>query len=102
MPPAHLLHETAQGVQDVGQRLSCARLRKEHDEIDRVPLVQGDADLQLPLEPADARTMSGARVDDHHRRLGRIETIVEAIVADAGDTQQSVVHRLLEAARIEQ
>ena len=37
----------------------------EDHEINRMAVAQGDADLAVGLETADARAMAGARIDDH-------------------------------------
>jgi hypothetical protein len=90
-PSAHLFDEPPQGMKNIRQRLSRARLRKKHDEIDGMTRVKSNADLRLTFEAADARTMPGPRIEDHDRRLRWIETILQAIVAHAGDAEESVI-----------
>jgi hypothetical protein len=46
--------------------------------------------------------VAGARVDDKDRGLRRVQTVVEAVVADAGHAQQGVVGRAREPAGVEQ
>ena len=64
MAACHFLDEPAQRVEHVGDCLAWARLGKEDDEIDRIALMQGNADFRLALEAADTRTMTGTRIDD--------------------------------------
>jgi hypothetical protein len=97
----NFLDKPAQGVQHVGDRLSWARLRKESDEIDRIPLMQGNADFRFALKAADAGAMAGTWIDNDNRRLGRVETILDAVVAKAGDAEQRIVCRLFEPASID-
>ena len=63
--PRDLLDELRLGAHHVGERLSGFRVRAESDEIDRMAVRQRDSDLTVRLRPADARPMSGARIDDH-------------------------------------
>ena len=86
----------------IRQGLAGHRLGKEDHEIDRVALVHRHADLAVALEPADPRPVPGARVDHDHRRLGRIDAIVPAIVAHPRDPEQSVVGGPLEIACVKQ
>ena len=65
MQLAHLLHELLLGIADVEQRLARLGIAEEDHEVDRVSLAQRDADLRVVLEPADARAVAGARIDDH-------------------------------------
>jgi hypothetical protein len=60
----HLADELGLGPGDIGQRLALFRHPLEVDEIDRVAVAQGDADLAVGLEPADAAAMAGPRIDD--------------------------------------
>jgi len=94
-------HEPAQRMQHVRHGLALHRFRIVHDEIDRIAFVHGDPDFGLALESADPRAMTCARIDDHDRRLCRIETILQALVAIACDAEQRVIDRALEAARVE-
>ena len=85
----HPLEEGRLGVDDVLDRLPRHGLGQEADEIAGMPGLEGDADLALRLEPADARSMAGARIDDDERPLARIDL-------DAGrrrDAHEHVVHR---------
>jgi hypothetical protein len=72
MAARHLLDEPTQGVEHVGDGLARARLRKENDELDGIPLVQGNADFRLALEAADTRAMTGTRIDNDDRRFGGV------------------------------
>ena len=89
MAACHFPDETTQGVQHVGDCLAWARLGKEDDEIDRIPLMQGNADFRLALEAADTRTVTGTRIDNDDGRLGGVETILNAFVGYAGDTESA-------------
>ena len=63
--------------------------------------MQGNADFRFALKAADAGAMAGTWIDNDHRRLGRVETILDAVVAKAGDAEQRIVCRLFEPASIE-
>src|SRR6266516_7094500 len=101
MAACHFSDEPAQRVEHVGDRLAWARLRKEGDEVDRIPFMQGNAHFRFALEAADARAMPSTWIDDDDRRLGRVEAIFNTGVANAGDAEQRIVCRLFEPARIE-
>lgn len=64
--------------------------------------VQGHADLRVMLEAANPGAVACPRVDHNHRRLGGIDAVVPAVIADLGDTQQGIVGGPLEAACIKQ
>ncbi len=93
MPRAHLLDETPQCMQHVGERLSRAGLGEEHDEVDRVTLMQGHTDFGVALEAADSRPVPRARIDDDHRRFARIDAVLPAGVADLQDPEQRISGR---------
>ena len=65
MAAADLGDEFGLGAHHVGERLPRLGMRAEDDEIDRVAVVQRDADLAVGLEAADAGAVAGARIDDH-------------------------------------
>ena len=61
------------GAGDILDGLARHRLRQEADEIAGMPGLEGDADFAVGLEAADARTVSGARIDDDERSPRRID-----------------------------
>ena len=63
--------------------------------------MQGHADFGVVLEATDARSVPGARIEHHDRRLVRIDAIVPAVLAHLRNPQQSVVRRMVEATRVE-
>ena len=65
MAPRDLANELGLGVRHVGDRLPRLGFWMENDEIDRVAIVQGDADLAVGLEASDSGAVAGARIDDH-------------------------------------
>ncbi len=81
---------------DVADRLARHRLREENDEIHRVSGPECDADLGILLEPADARAMTGTRVDDH---VGT-EGFVGSHPLGRCDANESVVDRPLQGAAV--
>ena len=93
--------ETPQRVVNIAQRLRRFGLGIENHKVDRVTLMQRHANLGVPLEPADAGSVPGARVHDDDRRLVGIDTVVPAVVPNLGNAQQRVVRRLIEAPRIQ-
>src|SRR5512135_165705 len=97
MQLAHLVDETLLRVTHVGQRLARFGVGEEYDEIDRVPVTQGHADLRVVLEPADPGPMARARVDDHVRPAFRVH-------GNARGRQypdEGVIDRPLEGARVD-
>ena len=52
------------GHHDVLDRLARDRLGQEADEVAGMACLEGHADFALRLEPADARSVTGARIDD--------------------------------------
>jgi hypothetical protein len=63
--------------------------------------VKRDADFGVAFEATDTGPMSGAGVDNDYGRLGRIDAVVPALVANLGDTQQRIVGWALELSRVE-
>ena len=55
------------GVGDVGERLARLGIRIEDDEVHRVARRKCYADFGVLLEAADARAVTGARIDDDVR-----------------------------------
>ena len=92
----HALEEDGLGADDVFDGLSRNWGGQEADEIARMPCLEDYADLALRLEPADARSVPRARVDDDERSLARIDF-------DAGrrcNAHEHVVDRTLEIAPV--
>jgi hypothetical protein len=101
MAAVHLAQEFRFRVGDIGERLAGFGHRTEGDEIDRVPVLERDADLAVRLEAADSRSVAGARVDDHigalpveHLDAGRRRDLQEHVVAGAGEIG-AVHHRFI-------
>ena len=81
---------------DVFDGLPGNGLGQEADEVARMPCLEDDADFALRLEPADARAMPGARIDDDERSLALIDF-------DAGrrqDAHEHVVNRTRQLAPV--
>ena len=92
-----LFEEHRFGTGDILDGLARHGIRKEPDEITGMAGVECHADLAVGLESADARAMSGARVDDDERPARRIEL-------DAGrwnDPDERVIDRPIERAAID-
>ena len=73
MKLAHVAHEPLLGLADVEHRLPRLGVAEEDDEVDGMAVAQGDADLRIVLEAADARAVARARVDDHVRAALRVD-----------------------------
>ena len=89
------LEECRFGVRDVLDCLPRHRLREEADEIAGMPCPEGNADLAVRLEAADAGAMAGARVDNHERTLAR----VDLYTIRRNDPDEHVVDRAAAALR---
>ena len=64
--------------------------------------VHGNPDLGVAFEAPDARAVSGAWIDNHDRRLGRIETVLDTFVVVLSDRCQRIVHGPFELTRVQQ
>ena len=93
----HLFQEYRFGARDVLDRLSRHRIGQEADEIAGMARLQGDADLAVRLEAADARTMAGARID-HHKRTARG---VDFDAFGRDDANQPIIDRPFERAAVD-
>lgn len=88
------LQECRFGAHHVLDCLSRHRVGQEPDEIAGVAGAQGDPDLAVGLEAADARPVSGPRIEHHEWPLARIG----GHVLGEQDADQPVVDRPLEIA----
>src|SRR5689334_24383426 len=61
----HLLQKQGFRAPDILDRLAGHGIGEETDEIARMTSLQGNTDFAVRLEPADPRTVPGARVDHH-------------------------------------
>lgn len=102
MARSNCFGEAPQRLEYVGERLMWARLWKKDDEIDRMARVQRDAHFGIALKAADARPVSCSRIEHNNGRLAWVDAVVPAILANLGDSEESVVRRSLEETRIEQ
>src|SRR5262249_59646982 len=74
---------------NIRDTLALPRLRGEADKVDRMSELERIADLADRLEAADARPLTGARVDDDHRPLA----LVELDACRGNDADQRVIDR---------
>src|SRR6202008_2629627 len=79
----------ALGASDILDRLSRHWLRHEADEIAGMACFHGDANLAVGLEAADARTMTGARVDHNEGAPRGIDLNSRRRL----DAHQAIIHR---------
>ena len=93
----HLLEENRLGACDVLDRLARHRVRQEADEIAGMAGLQGHADFAVGLEAADARTVPGARIDDHERPASHVD--FDAL--GRNDAHEPVIDRPLERAAVD-
>lgn len=91
VPLRHAFEKGDLRARDRFDRLARFRVRKEEDEIARMSLLQCDADLAVHLETADARPMTGARIDDDERSFLRIG-LGRSVRRD--DARQCIICRL--------
>ena len=98
MQLAQLAHERDLGRAHRFDGLARQRLREEHDEVARMPRLERDADLAVDLEAADARAVTGARIDHHEGALVRVGW---RVVLGRLDADQRVVRGLRQAARVD-
>ncbi len=92
----HALEKGSFGACDVLDRLPRHRLGQEADEVARVTGPEGNADLALRFEAADAGAVSGARIDDDERPL----LLVYLDGSRRRDADQNVVDRSRQLAPI--
>ena len=92
-----LFEKSRLGARDVLDGLARHRLGQKADEIAGMAGLEGDADLAVGLEAADARTVPGARIDDDERSPCWID--LDAFGRD--HLHQSIVDRPLERAAVD-
>ena len=97
MRSGHLLDEHRFRAGDVLDGLARNWIRREADEIARMPSLHCDADFAVGLEPADARTVPGTRIHDNERPKLRIDR--HACGRD--DAHEAVVDRAVELAPVD-
>ena len=90
------LEERRLGVHDVFDRLAGHGFGQEADEVAGMAGLERDADFTVCLEAADARPVSGTRVDDDKRPLPRVDFDVRR----RRDAHERVVHRSRQFAAI--
>ena len=95
--PGDLLQKDRLGAADILDRLPGDWLRQEADEVDRVAGAERHADFALGLHAPDPRTVAGARVDDHNRRLRRIDRRVRR----RDDAREKVIDRPFQRPAVE-
>ena len=97
MQRGDLFEEHGFGAGDVFDGLTRHRVGQEADEIAGMSGLERNADLTVRLEAANARAMSGARIDDDERPALRID--LDALRRN--DPGQDVIDRALEGAAVE-
>ena len=90
------LDEHRFGARDAFDRLSWHRLGQEADEIAGMTRLHCDADFAVRLEPADSRTMPGARID--HDERSPIE--INFDVFGRNDAHQRIIDRFIQLAAV--
>ena len=86
-----LFDEDRLGASNVSDRLTGNGLGKKSNEVARMAGFERNADFAVGLESANARTVTGARIDDDERPQLRID--VDAVGRD--DPHKSVIYRPL-------
>ena len=92
-----LLEEDRLGARDVLERLARHGLGQEADEVAGMAGLEGDADLAVGLEAADAGAVPGARIDHDKGAPRRIDR--DALRRD--DAHEGVIDRPLERAAVD-
>ena len=92
-----LLQENRFCARNVLDGLPRHRLRQKSNEIAWMPGIEHDADLAVGLEAADARPVSGARIDDDERTPGLVDP--DAFWRD--DPRQNIVDGTFERAAVQ-
>ena len=92
-----LLEKDRLGARDVLDRLARHGIRQKADEIAGMPGLERDADFAVGLEAANARTVSGARIDNDERPALRID--LDALRRN--DPHEGIVDRPLERAAVD-
>ena len=92
-----LLDEQGLGARDPLDRLPRHRFRQEADEIAGVSRLHRNPDLAVRLEPANSRTVPGARIDhDERPPLG-----IDFDPPGRNDADQRVIDRLVQLAAVD-
>ena len=91
-----LLEEDRLSARDVLEGLAWHGFGQEPDEIAGMTGLEGDADLTVGLEPADARAMPRARIDHHEGAARRIDC--RSLGRD--NPHEDIVNRPIEGAAV--
>ena len=83
-------------MRDILDRLPGHGIGQEADEVAGMTCLEGNADLALRLEAADAGPVAGARIDDDEWTLARIDLDT----LGRHDAYQGIVHRPWQLAAI--
>ena len=89
--------EMSFGPAHIGDGLTGNRMGGEDHEIHRMAVFQGHTHFALILEPADARTVAGAGVDDDVGTDGRIDGDARRGV----NMDQRIIHRLFQGGAVD-
>jgi hypothetical protein len=92
----HPFQECGLCVGDVLNGLPRDGIGQESNEVAGVPRLEGDPDLAIRLEAADARTMARARIDNDERALAWVD--FHAVRRQHAD--KAIVHRLRQSAAV--
>src|SRR6188472_2796001 len=92
-----LLDEDSLGARDALDCLYWHRFRQEADEIAGMTRLHRDADFAVRLEPANSRTMPGARID--HDERSAVE--IDLNVFGWNDAYERIVYGLIELAAVD-
>ena len=92
-----LFKEHCFGARNVLDRLARHGVGQKADEITGMSGLERDADLAVRLEPADARAVPGARIDDNERPAQRIDLDS----CGRNDAHQGIIDRSLQAAAVD-
>src|SRR5438552_2094547 len=88
-------------MQDIRKCLSRARFGIEHDEVRGMAFMQCHPNLRVALETTNPRAVTGTWIEDDHGSGFGAFTVHRHGSAVTCDTQQRVIRRVLEPARIE-
>ena len=94
--PDHAREESCLGVDNVFNRLTRNRIREETNEIAGMPRFEGDADLALRLETADAGPVPCTRINNDEWPLA----LVDLCAIRRQNAHEGVVYRPLQLAPI--
>ncbi len=108
----NLLNEYFYGFYDIREGLAGDGVGVKQNKINRMAMLQSHADFRIALGAADARAVTGARINDYNRPFRFFQAVLDSLAAFSvvgccirsaavGNSDQGIVGGMLEILGIE-